>query len=82
MKSLGFVAMALCLFYGAYRYALQTDLVKQDFPEHIVCKGPVWLEPLVSRSPPVVSTSCILLPDEISKTAHQLNLLVGGSFTP
>ena len=43
MKSVGFVAMALFLFYGAYRYALQTYLVRQDFPQHIVCKGPVWL---------------------------------------
>src|SRR6266851_2023295 len=39
MKSFGFVAMALFLFHGAYHYALQTDFVRQDFPEHIVCKG-------------------------------------------
>ena len=43
MKSFPFLAMALFLFYGAYRYVMQPHLVKQDFPEHFVGKSPIWL---------------------------------------
>jgi hypothetical protein len=43
MKSLPFLAMALFLFYGAYRYVMQPRLVKQDFPEHFVGKSPMWV---------------------------------------
>jgi hypothetical protein len=43
MKSLGLLAMSLLPFYGGYRYLLQTDSVRQEFPEHMLCKGPVWI---------------------------------------
>lgn len=42
MKQLGFVAMALFLFFGVYRYVIQTREVRQDFPDHIVSKTPLW----------------------------------------
>ena len=32
MKSFGYLAMAVFLFYGAYRYVVQTRSVRQDFP--------------------------------------------------
>jgi hypothetical protein len=41
VKVFGLLAMSLFLFYGAYRYVIQTDLVRRTFPEHVVCKGPV-----------------------------------------
>jgi hypothetical protein len=43
MKSLPFLAMALFLFFGAYRYVMLPHLVKRDFPEHFIGKSPIWL---------------------------------------
>jgi len=43
MKSFGYLAMAVFLFYGAYRYVVQTRSVRQDFPEHVVSKVPLWV---------------------------------------
>jgi hypothetical protein len=43
MKPFGYLAMAVFLFYGAYRYVIQARLVRQDFPEHFVSKVPLWV---------------------------------------
>jgi hypothetical protein len=43
MKSLPFLAMALFLFFGAYRYAMQPHSLQRDFPEHFIGKSPIWL---------------------------------------
>ena len=42
MKSFGYLAMAVFLFYGAYRYVIQTRSIRQDFPEHFVSNVPLW----------------------------------------